>query len=161
MEGNSSGVTELPLLQNTTQDASEATPPASREPKAPVGSTSSELKFVTISHPDDIRRRKDVRTEIRRHVMKKIGQQRRRPKTQAEGSASSASSRDSMSRGGRHDLPSSSNTGTNTALNTPRMMLPILWDFPTEANDRAVELIRFCMKETVVSYEPGWPFAYS
>ncbi|KAK1965426.1 hypothetical protein LY78DRAFT_96051 [Colletotrichum sublineola] len=161
MERTPSGVTELPLLLRSTQDASEANPSGPREPKATVSSTSPELKFVTISHPDDIRRRKDVRTDIRRHVMKKIGQQRRRPKTQAGGRVSSASSRPSTSQEGQHNIPPSSNMGTSLALGTPCMMLPILWDFPIEANDRAVELIRFCTRETIVSYESCGPFAYS
>ncbi|KAK2018633.1 hypothetical protein LZ32DRAFT_643727 [Colletotrichum eremochloae] len=153
MERTPSGVTELPLLLRSTQDASEANPSGPREPKATVSSTSPELKFVTISHPDDIRRRKDVRTDIRRHVMKKIGQQRRRPKTQAGGRVSSASSRPSMNQGGQHNIPPSSNMGTSLALGTPCMMLPILWDFPVEANDRAVELIRFLNEQRSV-YQP-------
>ncbi|KAK1570117.1 uncharacterized protein LY79DRAFT_570432 [Colletotrichum navitas] len=155
MEGldNPSGVTELPLLLKSAQDDSEATPSSSREPKAKVSCTSSELKFVTISHPDDIRRRKDVRTDIRRHVMKKIGQQRRRPKTQAEGRASSASSASScslMNQGVQHKVPPNNHTDTSAALGAPCMMLPLLWDFPIEANDRTVELVRFLNEQRSV-----------
>ncbi|KAK1991591.1 hypothetical protein LX36DRAFT_663171 [Colletotrichum falcatum] len=126
-------------------------------PKAIVSSASSGLKFVTISHPDDIRQRKDVRTEIRRHVMTNKGLQRRQSKAQREGRASLASSRAPMKQGGRRNIP----PGSDTALGTPCMALPVPWRFPTEANDRAVELFRFCMRERIVSCESCWPFAYS
>lgn len=38
---------------------------------------SKDFKFVTISHPEDIRRCQHVRKDIRRHVMREIGEQRR------------------------------------------------------------------------------------
>lgn len=43
-------------------------------------SPAQDLKFINISHPNDLNRQHEIRTEIRRHVMKDIGQRRRRPR---------------------------------------------------------------------------------
>lgn len=101
--------------------------------------------FVTISHPDEIRKRKGVRTDIRRHVMKDIGQERRRPKKKAGGRASSDSSRAATEQACRHGLPSGHTTDATVKLGMPSVKLPVLWEFPVEPNDRVVELIRVCM----------------
>jgi hypothetical protein len=119
--------------------------------KATVGSVSSELMFVTISHPDDIRKRKGVRTDIRRHVMKDIGQERRRPKKQAGRKASSNSSRASTTQTDRHAVTSNSITDATAKLPTPSVKLPVLWDFPVEPNNRVVELIRLCMRKRKIT----------
>lgn len=112
-----------------------------------MSSDSTDLKFVTISHPDDIRRSKGVRTDIRRHVMKKIGQERRRPKKQAGGRAPSETHPSSAVQADDQNVdPSCSKTDAATVLGKPCVKMPILWDFPVEPDNRTVELIRFCIE---------------
>jgi hypothetical protein len=85
-----------------------------------------------------------VRTDIRRHVMKKIGQERRRPKKQTKAKSLSNSHRSATTQEVRQVDPLCHETDAVTVLATPAKT-PILWDFPVEPNDRVVELIRFCM----------------
>lgn len=90
-----------------------------REPSA-----TSTFKFVTLSHPDDIRSRKDVQTDIRRHVMKDIGKRRRRPK-----SSSSPIEDWSVTVADKYASPGRS--------------LPPLGSFPVPTDIRTFELVRF------------------
>ncbi|KAK0383178.1 hypothetical protein NLU13_9091 [Sarocladium strictum] len=141
----------LPLLLRSTRDASVPTPSSSKTPQTMERSATPDLKFVTFSHPDDLRRRRDVRTDIRRHVMKKIGEQRRRPKTRAQGEpSSSAPMGTSMIREGQQGMPTRTSTNVSGAVDPPSMMLPMLWDFPVEASGRVVELIRFLNEQRSV-----------
>lgn len=100
-------------------------------------SVAEDLKFVNISHPEDIRQQKEVRTEIRRHVMKGIGQQRRRPRPKK---FSQAGRTLSLEVGGREI---SQVRGADINSVPPSRSLGTLGSFPVEANKRDLELIHF------------------
>lgn len=70
-----------------SQNGAPRTPPT--EPTTSTGN----FKFVNLSHPEGIREDNNIRTEIRRHVMKNIGQQRRRPRPKAKLSSRSSALR--------------------------------------------------------------------
>ena len=97
-----------------------------------------DLKFVNMSHPDDIRRQKAVRTEIRRHVMKGIGEQRRRPrfkKSSPQSRRTSSREVDGNELSQLHD--------SNMYIVSPGRTLATLGSFPIEGDRRVLELIHF------------------
>lgn len=93
-------------------------------------SPAQDLKFINISHPDDLNRQHEVRTEIRRHVMKDIGQRRRRPRPKE------TSCRTSSSESSDFDMSSIS----------PSYNLTMVAQFPIEADTRTLELMHFCTR---------------
>lgn len=97
-----------------------------------------DLKFVNISHPEDIRQQKEVRTEIRRHVMKGIGHRRRRPRPKRP---SQQASRALSSEAG--DRKISQLRGADISSVSPSRSLGTLGSFPVEVNKRVLELIHF------------------
>lgn len=106
-----------------------------------LSSVSEDLKFVNISHPGDIRQRKEIRTEIRRHVMKGIGQQRRRPRPKE---ASLQASRTLFLEAG--DRKISQLHGADISSISPSRSLGTFNSFPVEANKRVLELMHFGKK---------------
>jgi len=101
-------------------------------------SATQDLRFINLSHPDDLQRQKEVRTEIRRHVMKDIGQRRRRPRPKE---TSSLATRTSSS--GSIDYEVSQHRGANINRVLPSQSLALLAHFPVEADTRALELMHF------------------
>ncbi|KAJ5584403.1 uncharacterized protein N7459_004203 [Penicillium hispanicum] len=109
-------------------------------------SASQDLKFVNLSHPDDVRRQKEVRTEIRRHVMKDIGQRRRRPR--------------------RKEIPSSFTElrgyetsqlrDTNSNSGPPSRGLAMLGNFPVKADMRVLELMHFLCTAPYQPFRSVW-----
>lgn len=100
-------------------------------------SATQDLKFVNLSHPDDVRRKKDVRTEIRRHVMKDIGQRRRRPRLKTSPQATQTSSVE------LDNLEISQLCGAKISSVSPSRGLATLGNFPVKADMRVLELMHF------------------
>lgn len=101
-------------------------------------SATQDLRFINLSHPDDLHRQKEVRTEIRRHVMKDIGQRRRRPRPKE---ASSRATQTPSSESSDYETSQLRGADINSAL--PSQSLAILAHFPVEADMRALELMHF------------------
>lgn len=101
-------------------------------------SATQDLKFVNLSHPDDIHRQKEVRTEIRRHVMKDIGQRRRRPRLKE---TYPQATRTSSLELGNYEV--SHLRGANTNSFSPSRSLAMLGNFPVKADMRVLELMHF------------------
>lgn len=101
-------------------------------------SVAEDLKFVNISHPGDIRRQREVRTEIRRHVMKGIGQQRRRPRPKE---TSQQANRTLFLKAG--DRKISQLHGADISSISPSRSLGTFGSFPVEADKRVLELMHF------------------
>ncbi|CAM1503492.1 Fc.00g010830.m01.CDS01 [Cosmosporella sp. VM-42] len=97
-----------------------------------------DLKFVNMSHPEDIRRQKAVRTEIRRHVMKGIGQQRRRPRATKATPPVMQGSSETVNKS-QYSSPRA--LSSNRAV--PARSLPALGSFPVQADMRVLELVHF------------------
>ncbi|OKO98439.1 hypothetical protein PENSUB_9115 [Penicillium subrubescens] len=75
------GVAETPILDaHITTRPPQGQRMIARKLTGVKPSPAQDLKFINLSHPDDLNRQHEVRTEIRRHVMKDIGQRRRRPR---------------------------------------------------------------------------------
>lgn len=100
-------------------------------------SPTQDLKFINLSHPDDLNKQHEVRTEIRRHVMKDIGQRRRRPRPKETSWRATRTSSESR------DFEISQPHGTNTSTISPRYDLPMVAQFPIEADTRTLELMHF------------------
>ncbi|KPM35708.1 hypothetical protein AK830_g10862 [Neonectria ditissima] len=103
-----------------------------------------------MSHPDDIRRRKDVRTEIRRHVMKDIGQQRRRPRPPKRTALVLPHT------SSQQPNYSSQLRSTNPSNNTPSRSLAPLGSFPIEADSRVLELLNFAAAAPYQPFRDIW-----
>lgn len=101
-------------------------------------SAAQDLKFVNLSHPDDIHRQKEVRTEIRRHVMKDIGQRRRRPRLKETYLQATRTSSLELGNYKVSHLP-----GANANNLSPGRSLAMLGNFPVEADMRVLELMHF------------------
>ncbi|KAJ5548440.1 hypothetical protein N7513_005674 [Penicillium frequentans] len=114
-------------------------------------SVSEDLKFVNISHPGDIRHRKDIRTEIRRHVMKGIGQQRRRPRP--KGTSLQASRTLFLEAGDRRI---SQLHGADISIVSPSRSLGTFNSFPVEANKRVLELMHFFSTAPYQPFRSVW-----
>lgn len=95
-----------------------------------------DLKFINLSHPDDLHRKKEVRTEIRRHVMKDIGQQRRRPRLKE---ISSQAFQTFFLESSDHETSQLPVTNINSVSLSQN--LATLAHFPVEADMRALELM--------------------
>ncbi|KAJ5814881.1 hypothetical protein N7474_006658 [Penicillium riverlandense] len=105
-----------------------------------TGETSAtrDLKFVNLSHPDDVRQQKEVRTEIRRHVMKDIGQRRRRPRRKEITPQATPTSSSEL--GSYED---SQLRGAIVKSFSPNRSLAMLGNFPVKADMRVLELMHF------------------
>jgi hypothetical protein len=123
---------EAPIIPAHSADESQV--PA-RKPTSARPSTTLDLKFVNLSHPDDVRRKKAVRTEIRRHVMKDIGERRRRPRCKDTFPQNTSTSSELNNRG------VSLLYGTTTSTVSPSRGLASLGDFPVNADMRVLELM--------------------
>ncbi|KAI2717498.1 hypothetical protein CBS147332_4378 [Penicillium roqueforti] len=99
-------------------------------------SATQDLRFINLSHPDDLHRQKEVRTEIRRHVMKDIGQRRRRPQPNA---TSSQATRTFSSESNGYKISQLRGAIINSV--SPSQNLAMLAHFPVEADMRALELM--------------------
>jgi hypothetical protein len=97
-----------------------------------------DLKFINLSHPDDLNRQHEIRTEIRRHVMKDIGQRRRRPRPEETSWRATRTSSSESS-----DFEISQPHGTNISSVSPSYNLTMVAHFPIEADTRALELMHF------------------
>lgn len=98
-----------------------------------------DLKFVNLSHPDDVRRKKAVRTEIRRHVMKDIGERRRRPRRKETFPQVTPTT----SRSETDNYEISQLCGANICTVSPNRGLATLGSFPVNADMRVLELMHF------------------
>ncbi|OQD84320.1 hypothetical protein PENANT_c013G08313 [Penicillium antarcticum] len=101
-------------------------------------SAASDLKFVYLSHPDDVRRKKEVQTEIRRHVMKDIGQRRRRPRHKETFPQPTQASSVELD---NYEIFQHCDANTNTF--SPSRGLATLGNFPVKADMRVLELMHF------------------
>jgi hypothetical protein len=104
------------------------------------------FKFVDLSSPADARQKQSQRTEIRQHVMKSIGRQRRhcpRRKTKS-GSSTEADVREVD-----EEQPYSSSHGNETCIKKTspapvlRRSLPSWGSFPVSGDAGVHELVRF------------------
>lgn len=100
-------------------------------------SPAQDLKFINLSHPDDLNRQHEVRTEIRRHVMKDIGQRRRRPRPKETSCRTSSES---------SDLEIFQPRDANMSSILPSYNLTMIAQFPIEADTRTLELMHFCTR---------------
>ena len=133
------GVAETPILDaHTTTRSLRGQRMMARMPTGFKPLPAQDLKFINLSHPDDLNQQHEVRTEIRRHVMKDIGQRRRRPRPK-ETSWRAAQTSSSESR----DFEISQSHGTNTSTILPRYNLTTVAQFPIEADTRTLELMHF------------------
>ncbi|KAH7002516.1 hypothetical protein EDB80DRAFT_647492 [Ilyonectria destructans] len=95
------------------------------------------FKFVNLSHPESLYTDEGIRTEIRRHVMKDIGQQRRRRRPKAKSSKATRASVQPPC----EEPPSTQSENSNVML--PSRSLVPLGSLPIEANARVRELLHF------------------
>lgn len=132
------GVAETPILdaQITTRPRQEQRMMA-RKLTGVKPSPAQDLKFINLSHPDDLNRQHEVRTEIRRHVMKDIGQRRRRPRPNETPWRATRTSSESR------DFEISQLHGANTSIISPSYNLAMVAQFPIEADTRTLELMHF------------------
>ncbi|KAI2694775.1 hypothetical protein CBS147372_9614 [Penicillium roqueforti] len=112
-----------------------------------------DLKFVNLSHPDDVRRQKEIRTEIRRHVMKDIGQRRRRPRRK-EKETSPPATRVSSTESKDSEVPQL--CGTTKSRVSPGRSLTVLGNFPIEADMRVLELMHFLNAAPYQPFKGVW-----
>lgn len=111
--------------------------------KAEAQDGNADLKFVNLSHPEDIRRHRQVQREIRQHVMRAVGNPRRRRALQDPRPRSGSTS--------QHVSPettpeNASTRGAASPVTAPlSKSLPSLGSFPIEANMRVLELVHFGM----------------
>ncbi|KAK9426966.1 hypothetical protein V1505DRAFT_381774 [Lipomyces doorenjongii] len=137
--------------QTTPACSSDGSRALRRQSTAAPPSALADLKFVNMSHPEDIRRQKEVRTEIRRHVMKGIGQQRRRPRpTKTSPRARRTSSREVDD----DELSQLHDTDINNT--SPGRTLATLGSFPIEADMRVLELIHFAETAPYQPFRSVW-----
>ncbi|KAJ5364716.1 uncharacterized protein N7496_010429 [Penicillium cataractarum] len=142
------GVAETPTLDaHTTTRSLQGQRMMARKRTGFKPSPAQDLKFINLSHPDDLNQQHEVRTEIRRHVMKDIGQRRRRPRPK-ETSWRATQTSSSESR----DFEISQPHGTNTSTISPRYNLTTVAQFPIEADTRTLELMHFLV--TAPGYQP-------
>lgn len=125
-----------PQIQDTHAIASDLPQLLARNLTGVQSSQTQDLKFINLSHPDDLNRQQAVRKEIRRHVMKDIGQRRRRPRPKKMSPAS--------------QTPLESNDVTISQLCVPDIgrfsssqCLDMLAHFHVEADTRSFELMHF------------------
>ncbi|KAL7931573.1 hypothetical protein V8C35DRAFT_309827 [Trichoderma chlorosporum] len=111
-------------------------------------SAADDLMFVNVSHPDDIRRQKGVQKDIRRHVMKNIGFERRRPKSKGKKKPPGRSTTPSTS----EEKQSLSEIDVEPAA-SPGRSLEVFGGFPIPGNKRVIELVRF-LSESSSFYLP-------
>ncbi|KAK5994630.1 hypothetical protein PT974_05112 [Cladobotryum mycophilum] len=123
--------------------SASAGPSRSLMPAGRATAASGDLKFVILSHPEDIRRQKDVQTEIRRHVMRDIGKQRRRPRP------GGVSHLRMLQPPASNQGSSSMVQGVNVSNSIDRSLAP-LGSFPIAGDARLVELVRFVMETSTV-----------
>lgn len=116
---------------------SDGSPALARKLTDVQPSATQDLKFVNLSHPDDVRRQKEVRTEIRRHVMKDIGQRRRRPRLKETAPQVNRTTFEL----GNYEISRLRAAKINSI--SPRRSLAMLGNFPIEADMRVLELMHF------------------
>jgi hypothetical protein len=134
------GVAETPILDaHITTRPPQGQRMMARKLTGVKPSPAQNLKFINLSHPDDLNRQHEVRTEIRRHVMKDIGQRRRRPRPKE---TSWRATRTSCSESS--DFEISQPHGTNISSVSPSYNLTMIAHFPIEADTRTLELMHFC-----------------
>ncbi|KAJ5758026.1 uncharacterized protein N7511_006720 [Penicillium nucicola] len=110
-----------------------------------------DLKFVNLSHPDDVRQKKEVRTEIRRHVMKDIGQRRRRPRCKETLTQPTQASSVELNR-----YKPSQHCDVNIRIDPPSRGLATLGDFPVNADMRVLELMHFLRTAPYQPFRTLW-----
>jgi hypothetical protein len=132
------GVTETPILDaHITTHPLQGQRMMARKLTGVKPSPAQDLKFINLSHPDDLNRQREVRTEIRRHVMKDIGQRRRRPRPKETSWRVTRTSSESS------DFEISQPHGTNTSIISPSYNQIMVAQFPIEADTRTLELMHF------------------
>lgn len=136
------GIAETPILDvHITTRPPQGQQMMARKLTSVKPSSAKDLKFINLAHPDDLNRQHEVRTEIRRHVMKDIGQRRRRPRPKE---TSWQATRTSSSEPSEFEI--SQPHGTNLSSISPSYNLSMVAQFPIEADTRALELMHFCKR---------------
>lgn len=108
-----------------------------RSADAQTAPSTGGFKFVNLSNPESLYTDEGIRTEIRRHVMKDIGQQRRRRRPKAKSSKATHSS-------DQHPVEGTPSTRSeNGKVSLPSQSLVPLVSLPVEANARVRELLHF------------------
>lgn len=132
------GVAETPILDaQITTSPRQGQRMMARKLTGVKPSPAQDLKFINLSHPNDLNRQHEVRTEIRRHVMKDIGQRRRRPRPKEASWRATRTSSDSS------DFETSQTHEANTSSISPSYNLTMIAQFPIEADTRTLELMHF------------------
>lgn len=132
------GVAETPIL-----DAHITTRPPQEQrimTRKLTALPAQDLKFINQYHPDDLKQQHEVRTEIRRHVMKDIGQRRRRPRPKETAWRATRTSSESS------DFAISQPHGAKISSISPSYNLAMIAQFPIEADTRTLELVHFRMR---------------
>lgn len=108
-----------------------------RSADAQASPSTTGFKFVNLSHPESLYTDEAIRTEIRRHVMKDIGQQRRRRRPKGKSSKATHASVQPPA-----EEPRSTQSENSNVILPSRSLVP-LGSLPIEANARVQELLHF------------------
>lgn len=132
------GVAETPILdaQITTRPR-QGQQMMARHLTSVKPSLAQDLKFINISHPNDLNQQHEIRTKIRRHVMKDIGQRRRRPRSKEASWRVTGTSLESS------DSEIFQPHDAITSSISPSYNLTMVAQFPIEADTRSLELMHF------------------